>query len=72
MQETARTLWEKYFETDSPIRPFKAWACQIAFYEVLRYRKSKDWEWPIFSQEVIEQLAAVRRLENTEAMFDYF
>jgi RNA polymerase sigma-70 factor (ECF subfamily) len=60
IQETAKVLWTKYFEADEPIRSFKAWACQIAFYEVLRFRKSKARQRMRFSQEVIEQLAAVR------------
>ncbi|WP_182869221.1 sigma factor [Rhodopirellula sp. JC639] len=61
MQETAKTLWTKYFQAEEPIRSFKAWACQIAFYEVLRYRKSKARERLNFSQDVIEQLANARR-----------
>jgi RNA polymerase sigma-70 factor (ECF subfamily) len=61
MQETARILWVKYFESESPIRSFKAWACQIAFYEVLTYRKTKNRERLIFSQDVVEQLAEVRQ-----------
>lgn len=61
MQETARILWVKYFESDNPIRSFKAWACQVAFYEILSYRKSKSRERLVFSQEVVEQLAEIRQ-----------
>ena len=61
MQETARILWVKYFESETPIRSFKAWACRIAFYEILSYRKSKNRERLIFSQEVVEQLAEMRQ-----------
>ena len=60
MQETAKTLWTKYFQANESIRSFKPWACQIAFYEVLRYRKSKARERMSFSHDVVEQLATVR------------
>ena len=60
MQETARTLWGKYFKSAEPIKSFRAWACKIAFYEVMRFRQKKSRERLSFSTDVIEQLAAVR------------
>lgn len=69
MQETAKVLWTKYFQTEDPVRSFKAWACQIAFYEVLRYRKAKARQRVSFSQDVIEQLASARQ-EHEDAMLE--
>lgn len=60
MQETARTLWTKYFDTPEPIRSFRAWAYKIAFYEVLRYRDKRARDRLSFSTEVVEQLAGAR------------
>lgn len=57
MQETSASLWRKWPEFD-PSRSFFAWACGIAFIEVLRYRRKSATRRLLFSDELLQTLAA--------------
>ncbi len=59
VQETARVLWEKFAAYD-PGRPFWPWARQIAYYEVLKFRKRRATAPHFFSDDLVETLAQER------------
>lgn len=56
MQNTSLVLWRKFskFEADSN---FLAWACTIARFEVLSFRRSKARDRHVFSEDLIKQLS---------------
>ena len=54
-QNTSLALWKKHTHYSSGTS-FWAWACQIAYYEVLRYRKSSRRKL-IFSDEIVQRIA---------------
>ncbi|MBN2163142.1 MAG: sigma-70 family RNA polymerase sigma factor [Pontiellaceae bacterium] len=55
MQETALGLWQRFDEYDEE-RPFVNWAFRFAYFEVLRYRKSRSRSRLIFTDELIDML----------------
>jgi len=61
LQAVAVRLWEQ-FDEYRPDGDFGAWACKIAYYEVLTYRKRKGRRalqtTPAFDQAVLEDMAA--------------
>ena len=59
--ETNLRLWEQFDRYD-PERDFGAWACTIAYYQVLTHRKRQSRSRQILSQEAIEALSQ----ENSE------
>jgi RNA polymerase sigma-70 factor (ECF subfamily) len=59
VQETARVLWQKFTDYD-PERPFWPWARQIAYFEVLKFRKRQATTRRLFSDELVELLAEER------------
>lgn len=65
LQETNLVIWNK-FEQFEPGTNFKAWGCQIARYEVLkwldRHRRDKHY----FSDDLMEQIAQEALEESTE------
>jgi len=56
IQETSLKLWQAYEEYD-PARPFLPWALQIAYFEVLRFRKERCCDRQADSDDLVEQLA---------------
>ena len=56
MQQTSLVLWKKFeeFETGTS---FTSWACVVARYEALRYKRDKARDKHVFSDELIEILA---------------
>jgi RNA polymerase sigma-70 factor (ECF subfamily) len=68
LQEVNRLMWEKLDEYQ-PQTSLAAWACKIAYYEVLTFRKRKAREGFRFSESTLEQLApeAERLLEAEDA-----
>lgn len=54
-QETSVVLWKKYSEFDPDIGSFYAWACRIAYLEVLHLRRQRRRSTTI-SDEVLELL----------------
>ena len=55
-QNTSMALWKKHNDF-APGTSFWAWACQIVYYEVLRFRE-KSSRTKVFSDDLIPQLAA--------------
>ncbi len=56
MQETSAVLWRK-FDRFEPGSDFVRWANQVAYYEVLKFRKRKKTESLRFRRAVLEKLA---------------
>lgn len=56
LQETNLVIWNK-FDQFEPGTNFKAWACQIARYEVLKYLDRRRRDKHYFSDELMEQIA---------------
>jgi RNA polymerase sigma-70 factor (ECF subfamily) len=67
LQETAEVLWRRFAEFQ-PGSSFFAWACQIAHYKVLEFRRRQGREALLLDDDVLEQLAAVAA--SKEAPFD--
>lgn len=61
LQETSTVLWRK-FDQFEPGSDFVRWANQVAYYEVLKFRKRKKTESVRFRRAVLEKLAR----ESTE------
>jgi RNA polymerase sigma-70 factor (ECF subfamily) len=57
MQETCLKLWQE-FEDYDPSRPFLPWAMRIGYFQVLRFRKTRSRDRLVFSDELLEILAA--------------
>lgn len=62
LQEVAVELWRRFAEYD-PAGDFGAWACTVAYYHVLTYRKKKGRQRLYFSEEserlLSEEIAVV-------------
>jgi len=58
LQETNAVLWDKRGEFE-PGTNFNAWACKVAYYEVLNYRKRKRRSFLHAGPQVLDDLAAV-------------
>ncbi len=56
LQSTNLVLWRK-FDDYEPGTDFGAWACRIAYYEVLKFREKKARGEQLLSNEFIESLA---------------
>ena len=65
VQQTAEALWEKFSEYD-PARPFTAWACRFARYEVLRWLERHGRWQRLLANGLAEELAARREATATE------
>ena len=55
-QETSIRLWEQFDQYD-PGKDFISWACTIAYYQILTYRKTVQREPLRFDSELLEALA---------------
>jgi len=64
LQDVAIDLWRRFSEYDST-KDFGAWACTVAYYQVLTYRKKKGRQRLHFSEEsdrlLTEEIAAVSK-----------
>lgn len=56
LQETAVTLFMKFAEFDQGT-DFAAWACQVAYWKVMNYRRSVARNKTFLSDELVERLA---------------
>ncbi len=67
LAETNMSIWEQFDENDEP-RDFRAWACTIAYYQVLTRRKQLARRGKVLSDELIDLLAseAVEHLERPD------
>ena len=57
LQEANLIVWTKS-QQFQPGTNFRAWACQIAYYEVLKYRERKQRDKLHFNPELLEMIAA--------------
>ncbi len=60
MQEASVVMWRKFdqFDPDRPGSSFLSWACMIARYEALMYRRRRATDRLVFSEDVFDLLAA--------------
>ena len=58
-QETSVTLWQK-FDEYRPGSNFFAWACRVAYFEVLRFRQTHRRDRLRFGDDLLDTLAAER------------
>ncbi len=67
-QDTSRVLWEKFAEFE-PGTDFFAWACRVAQYEVMSFRKRQQRSKLIFSDDFLRTVAelAERRADLLNA-----
>lgn len=65
LQETNLVIWNK-FEQFEPGTNFKAWACQIARYEVLKWLDRNRRDKHYFSDDLMEQIAQEALEDSTE------
>ena len=56
LQETSMVLWKKFADFEEGTN-FAAWACMVARFEVLKYRRKKSRDRHFFSDEVLNLLA---------------
>lgn len=66
LQEVAVDLWRRFAEYD-PSRDFGAWACTVAYYQVLSYRKKKGRQYLYFSEEsdrLLSEEIAVKKVSE--------
>jgi RNA polymerase sigma-70 factor (ECF subfamily) len=56
LQKTCLIAWQKFAQFD-PETKFSTWACQIAYFEVKNYLRTKARDRHVFSGEVLDQLA---------------
>ena len=68
-QDTCVVLWTKYAEFQ-PGTDFAAWACRVARYKVLKYRRQCRRRLPFVGGEFIETVAAARE-SQTESNSDW-
>jgi RNA polymerase sigma-70 factor (ECF subfamily) len=57
LQEVNRVVWEKYDEFQ-PGTNFNAWAYKVAYFEVLRYRKTRGRQRARFADATLDLIAA--------------
>ncbi len=58
LQETNVVLWNK-FDQFRPGSDFRAWACRIAHYEILKFRQRRGRDSLQFSEEFLDAVAAM-------------
>jgi RNA polymerase sigma-70 factor (ECF subfamily) len=68
VQETNLLVWQKRHEFELGTN-FRAWICQFAYHMVLKFRTRKHRDSKLFSDELVETLAAdsVGRAESSES-----
>jgi len=66
LQETTVALWKKFEEFEANTN-FSAWACVIARYEVLTYKRKKARDKHVFSEELL-MLIADEAMEQEEQL----
>lgn len=57
LQKTCLIAWQKFDQFD-PSTKFSTWACQIAYFEVKNYLRTKSRDRHVFSDDVIDKIAA--------------
>lgn len=57
LQKTCLIAWQKFDQFD-PDTKFSTWACQIAYFEVKNYLRTKSRDRHVFSDDVLDKIAA--------------
>lgn len=64
MQETSASLWKRFPEYDADKGPFLPWAYRFAFYEVLKFRKTRSRNRLVFDNDLLEQISETVHQES--------
>lgn len=71
LQQTSIVLWQKFdqFDQDDPDSDFARWACGVARYKVLNYRKKQGRDKHQFSEQLLEIIAdeSLNSITNLDA-----
>ena len=62
--QEANVVMCRKFDTLKPDQDFDAWACQVAFYEVKTYRRSKSRDRLVFNDDLLSLVAEDVEREN--------
>lgn len=57
MQNVSVIAWQKFSELQDPETEFGSWACVIAKYEILKFRRGKARDRLVLDTDIVEQLA---------------
>ena len=57
LQEANVVMWRKRLELGEA-QSFEAWACRVAYFEVLSFRRNRHRDRHVFSEELIERISA--------------
>lgn len=66
LQKTCLIAWQKFDQFDEATK-FSTWACQIAYFEVKNYLRTKARDRHVFSDDVLEKLA-LQTPEDTDRL----
>lgn len=66
LQKTCLVAWQKFDQFDETTK-FSTWACQIAYFEVKNYLRTKARDRHVFSDDVLEKIA-VESTRDTDRM----
>jgi RNA polymerase sigma-70 factor, ECF subfamily len=69
LQQVSAIMWEKFDENDPP-GDFTSWGCRIAYLEILHYRRSRQRQRVVFSEELLEHLAGAIEEDSTSLQLD--
>ncbi len=64
MQETSAGLWKRFSEFDSQRGSFLPWAYRFAYYEVLRFRKTRSRSRIVFDDNLLDKIAETMQQQH--------
>lgn len=56
MQNVSVVAWEKFSSLENPDTDFGRWACVVARYEILKFRRSKARDRLVLDEDIVEQM----------------
>ncbi len=65
MQETITVMWRK-FESFQVGTDFVSWGLKVAYYCILNYRKQKEKEKFVFSEDLFRQISEIAKEKQSE------
>jgi len=71
MQNTVKTLWEKY-EESQPINNFVSWGVQVAYYKVLDFRRKKTKSSLQYDDHLFETILSIAAKDAEKKYEDRF
>jgi RNA polymerase sigma-70 factor (ECF subfamily) len=69
LQEVSAIMWDKFDAHDPPM-DFVAWGCRIAYFRIQHYHRSRKRQRVMFSETMLERVAATIAEESTACSFD--